>query len=105
MAASAPGVLLVLTAENALALNSASTWRGTPGPEGPYRPLVREVTFNGQHVAAVVAETFEQATAAAAMIRVSYEPSAVISGLDDLRAGQGMPVDSLGVEWGDADAA
>jgi xanthine dehydrogenase YagR molybdenum-binding subunit len=105
MAASAPGVLLVLTADNALALNSASTWLGTPGPEGPYRPLVREVTFNGQHVAAVVAETFEQATAAAAMIRVSYEPSAVISGLDDLRAGQGMPVDSLGIEWGDADAA
>ncbi len=104
-AASAPGVLLVLTPDNMLALNSATTWMGTPGPEGPYRPLVRDVTFNGQHVAAVVAETFEQATAAAAMIGVSYAPSDIIADLDDPRAGEGIALDPLSVQWGDVEAA
>ncbi len=33
-AKAAPGVLLVLTPDNQLELNSASTWLGTPGPEG-----------------------------------------------------------------------
>ena len=66
-------MLLVLTPDNIMQLNSASTWPGTPGPEGPYRPLEKEITFSGQHVAAVIAETFEQATAAAALVKVSYE--------------------------------
>ena len=104
-ASAAPGVLLVLTADNALELNSASTWFGTPGPEGPYRPLVRDVTFSGQHVAAVIAESFEQATAAAAKIRVTYEPRDAVFGLDDPRAGDGIAMDNLNIDWGDANAA
>ena len=51
------------------------------------RTLVRNVTFSGQHVAAVIAETFEQATAAAAMIAGSYEPGKSIASRDDPRAG------------------
>ncbi|CAN5486908.1 xanthine dehydrogenase family protein molybdopterin-binding subunit [soil metagenome] len=104
-AEASPGVLLVITPDNALRLNSASTWLGTPGPEGPYLPLARTVTFNGQHVAAVIAETFEQAIAAAQLVKVAYEEMAAISGLDDPKAGDGIPVDPMTIEWGDAAAA
>jgi xanthine dehydrogenase YagR molybdenum-binding subunit len=104
-AAAAPGVLLVLTPDNLPTLRNATGWRGTPAPEGPYLPLVREVTFSGQHIAAVVAETFEQATAAAAMLRVTTVATPSVADLDDPAAGAGMPVDSLDVQWGDAEAA
>ncbi|MDF2998628.1 MAG: oxidoreductase [Xanthobacteraceae bacterium] len=101
-AEAAPGVLLVLTADNQLELNSPSTWLGTPGPEGPYRALVRDVTFVGQQIAAVVAETFEQATAAAALLDISYEQAPAIYGIDDAAAGEGTELPPRTVEWGDA---
>jgi xanthine dehydrogenase YagR molybdenum-binding subunit len=104
-AQTAPGVLLVLTPDNALHLNSASSWLGTPGPDGPYRPLRPDVTFSGQHVAAVVAETFEQATAAAALVTITYDEAPAIADLDDPRAGDGNPIDMMTIAWGDADAA
>ncbi|TIM18229.1 MAG: xanthine dehydrogenase family protein molybdopterin-binding subunit, partial [Mesorhizobium sp.] len=69
-AESAPGVLLVLTPDNVLRLNTATDWLGTPPPDVPYCPLARDITFSGQHVAAVVAESFEQAVAAAALVKV-----------------------------------
>jgi len=36
-AEAAPGVLLVLTADNALRLNAATDWLGTPPSDAPYR--------------------------------------------------------------------
>jgi len=104
-AETAPGVLLVLTPANALPLNSASSWLGTPPPDAPFLPLAQEVTFSGQHIAAVVAETFEQATAAAALLKISYEEKPAVFGLDDPKAGDGMPLDQMTIQWGDADAA
>ncbi|MDQ0467427.1 xanthine dehydrogenase family protein molybdopterin-binding subunit [Labrys wisconsinensis] len=104
-AEAAPGVLLVLTPDNALRLASASSWLGTPPPDRPYEPLARTVTFSGQHVAAVVAETFEQATAAAALVRVTCEAAPAIADLDDPRAGEGLPIERLSMAWGDAEAA
>jgi xanthine dehydrogenase YagR molybdenum-binding subunit len=104
-AEAAPGVLLVLTPDNIMELKSATTWAGTPGPEGPYLALDKEITFSGQHVAAVIAETLEQATAAAALIQVSYEEKQPIFGLEDPRAGEGYPVDQMTVEWGEAESA
>jgi xanthine dehydrogenase YagR molybdenum-binding subunit len=104
-AAAAPGVLLVLTPQTMPDLKSASGWLGTPPPEGPYRPLRPEIGFSGQHVAVVVADSFEQATEAASLVRVSYEAADVVYGLDDPRGGEGMPVDPLTVQWGDADEA
>ena len=74
-------------------------------PMSPICPLARDITFNGQHVAAVVAETFEQATAAAALVKVAYEETPAIAGLDDPKAGDGMPMDPMTKEWGDAAAA
>ncbi|MEZ2131170.1 MULTISPECIES: xanthine dehydrogenase family protein molybdopterin-binding subunit [unclassified Sinorhizobium] len=104
-AEAAPGVLLVLTPDNLLLLNSASTWLGTPGPEGPYRPLTQEISFSGQHVAAVIAETLEQATAAAALVRITYDEKPAVFGLEDSNAGEGMPLDALTKEWGEPETA
>ncbi|WP_271898144.1 xanthine dehydrogenase family protein molybdopterin-binding subunit [Candidatus Phyllobacterium onerii] len=100
-----PGVLLVLTPDNALPIKTATDWTGAPPPEVPYEPLAREITFAGQHIAAVIAETFEQATAAAALVKVTYEESAPISSFDDPRSGEAFPIDMMTKEWGDADAA
>ncbi|TIW64975.1 MAG: xanthine dehydrogenase family protein molybdopterin-binding subunit, partial [Mesorhizobium sp.] len=72
-AETAPGVLLVLTPDTIIPLRTASDWFGTLPPDVPYCPLARVVTYSGQHVAAVVAETLEQAVAAAALVKVTYD--------------------------------
>ncbi len=61
--------------------------------------------MSGQHIAAVAAETFEQATAAAALLDITYEEKPAIYGLDDPTAGDGMELPPRTVEWGDAAAA
>ncbi|SCW85685.1 xanthine dehydrogenase YagR molybdenum-binding subunit [Rhizobium mongolense subsp. loessense] len=104
-AEASPGVLLVLTPDNIMELKSATTWAGTPGPEGPYLALTNEIAFSGQHVAAVFAETLEQATAAAALIKVSYDEKQAIFGFDDPRAGEGIAVEQMTIEWGNAEQA
>ena len=45
-AEASPGVLLVLTPDTIMPLKSATTWAGTPGPEGPFMALPKEVTFS-----------------------------------------------------------
>ncbi|WP_316809302.1 xanthine dehydrogenase family protein molybdopterin-binding subunit [Pedobacter agri] len=62
----APGVLKVITHQNAPKLNVKGGLRGGALLQGP------EITFHGQHIGIVVAESFEQATAAAHLIKVSY---------------------------------
>jgi xanthine dehydrogenase YagR molybdenum-binding subunit len=104
-AEAAPGVMLVLTPDNIMQLKSATTWMGTPGPEGPFLALSRTITYSGQHVAAVIAETLEQATAAAALVTVSYEEKEPIYSLDDPKAGKGIPVDRMTMTRGDAEKA
>ncbi|TPI47538.1 xanthine dehydrogenase family protein molybdopterin-binding subunit [Mesorhizobium sp. B2-9-1] len=104
-AETAPGVLAVLTPDNIMELKGASDWLGNPPSQPTYAPLVREVTFSGQHVAAVVAETFEQAVAAAALVKVWYDETPAIVDLSDGKAGDGIPIDAMTKEWGDAEAA
>ncbi|PRD41482.1 xanthine dehydrogenase family protein molybdopterin-binding subunit [Phyllobacterium phragmitis] len=103
-AEAAPGVRLVLTSNDDLGLKFASDWFGNRA-EGVYRPLVPEIAFNGQAVAAVVAETLEQATAAAALIKIAYEETTATVGLDDPNASEGNLVDNLTVAWGEAETA
>ena len=71
----APGVLLVLTKDNA---PPQSPWGPVDLPDRFARaePALDtdEVRYFGFPVAFVVAETFEEATAAAALVRVHYEP-------------------------------
>ena len=82
-AGAAPGVLAVITHENAPRLARA------PGgiTMGPPPPLQDDrVLHHGQHIAVVVAETAEQATAAAQLIGVGYELAGPLLDLDDPRA-------------------
>ena len=85
----APGVLLVLTKDNA---PPQSPWGPVDLPDRFARaePALDtdEVRYFGFPVAFVVAETFEQATAAAALVRVRY---ASLPGQYDLRAAGPTP--------------
>src|SRR5256886_9952838 len=65
----APGVVLVLTHRNAPAQGSGNHREAHPVLTGP------EVTRYGQPVAFVVAESFEQARAAAYLVDVKYDRS------------------------------
>lgn len=104
-AESMPGVLLVLTPDTIPPLKTASDWFGTPPPDVPYCPLARDIAFSGQHVAAVVAESFEQAVAAAALVKVSYDEAPAVADLSDPKAGDGIAIDMMTKEWGEAEAA
>jgi xanthine dehydrogenase YagR molybdenum-binding subunit len=79
-----PGVLAVLSHLNAPALGA-----GPMTPLGPPQPpaFQNDVVLHwGQHVAMVVAETRQQAQAAAARIEVRYERETPILSYDDPRA-------------------
>jgi xanthine dehydrogenase YagR molybdenum-binding subunit len=65
----APGVVLVLTHQNAPTLGTGNHHEAHPVLTGP------EVSYFGEPVAFVVAETFEQARAAAYLVRVNYDQS------------------------------
>jgi xanthine dehydrogenase YagR molybdenum-binding subunit len=83
-----PGVLLVLHHGNIGPL-----YRTVPGDDNATNSEVRSpfedevIRHWGQHVAVVVAETLEQATAAAAAVKVEYAPEAanVRQSLDDFK--------------------
>src|SRR5439155_24133226 len=71
----APGVIAVLTHRNVLELPEWKEVPDTPNPNvgKPLQPLRDDVIHhNGQPVALVVADTFERATHAAALVRVTY---------------------------------
>src|SRR6266852_1604082 len=90
----APGVVLVLTHRNAPEQGTGNHREAHPVLTSP------EVSYYGQPVAFVVAETFEQARAAAYLVRVDYDrlpgTYALRDGLDQARApqGAGAPPDS-----------
>src|SRR5260221_5532816 len=94
-AGKAPGVALVLTHHNAPA-------QGTGNHREAHRVLTGpEVTRYGQPVAFVVAESFEQARAAAYLVDVKYDPSGgkytLRANLDQARVphqSDGQPADS-----------
>ena len=86
-----PGVLLVMHHGNIIPLyRNASGGRNSES-----RPAFEDetVSYWGQYVAAVVAETFEQAQAAAAAVRVDYEPAKfnVERSLSDSLPPEGQP--------------
>jgi xanthine dehydrogenase YagR molybdenum-binding subunit len=73
-ATAAPGVLGVLTADNAPKLPQHGKAALNP-PAGRALSLLqdREVRYNGEPIAVVVAETFEQATHAASLVQAAYD--------------------------------
>ena len=80
----APGVLAVITHVNAPKLAHGPITPLGPPPLPPFQSDV--VLHYGQHVAMVVADTREQAQAAAALIETTYERDTPVLAYDDPRA-------------------
>ena len=83
-AEAAPGVLAVITHENAPALVEAPMPRLGPPPPFPFKD--NRIFHQGQHVAVVVARTREDARAAAGLVEIDYEEAVPVLSLDDPRA-------------------
>ncbi|MCX2575306.1 xanthine dehydrogenase family protein molybdopterin-binding subunit [Pedobacter sandarakinus] len=82
-----PGVLAIITHENAPKLNEKGGLRGGALLQSP------EIVFHGQHIGMVVAETFEQATHAAKLIKVEYQKANGRTDFDELAKTAVMPKD------------
>ena len=105
-ASALPGVHLVLTHENAPRLKKVNSL--VKGETTKYLPLQKPtVLFYGQPLAVVVAETFETATQAAALVRMTYAEQPALKDFNAHLA-DAKPVKKVGadepakVEWGDA---
>ena len=72
----APGVIAILTRRNAPKLQALAEELTANGEPGETRLPFQDdhVYFQGQHLGAVIAETFEQAREAAALVRIRYQP-------------------------------
>ena len=75
-----PGVVAILTHNNAGRLNQRKAAQQTVT-----HPFLQDgrIFYNGQHVALVIADSFERADAAAAAVRVRYAPSAAVTIMDE----------------------
>ncbi len=83
-AAAAPGVVLVMTYENAPRLKPTPIFKSSPKAAGrprPAHPAGRPVHWNGEPIAVVLAETQEQADYAKSLIHATYEEEPAISRL------------------------
>jgi xanthine dehydrogenase YagR molybdenum-binding subunit len=80
-AQAAPGVLAVITHENAPALAEAPIAPLGPPPPFPLRD--NQIMHYGQHVAIVVARTREQAVEAARLVQIDYKESPSVLRIDD----------------------
>ncbi|HXB95839.1 MAG TPA: xanthine dehydrogenase family protein molybdopterin-binding subunit [Puia sp.] len=93
-----PGVLAVITHLNAPKLNPGGGLRGGALLQGP------EVKFFGQHIGVIVAETFEQASHAARLVKVEYQASDARIDFDKLKAGA-VPAKEPDLKRGDPESA
>ena len=80
----APGVLAVITHENAGQLGQGPA--GNLGAPPPPPLQNNRILHYGQHIAVVVAETLEQATAASRLLTVDYDTTEALFHLTDPRA-------------------
>src|SRR5438552_3512369 len=93
----APGILAILTHENAPRLQQPQAGSGNPGENRlPLSDAV--IYYAGQHVALVVAETLEQARYAASLVRVRYEGQPPLLELGQGESTATYPVASFGRE-------
>jgi len=97
----APGVIGVLTHENAPEVGTGPVTVLGVSPPAPLRN--DRVIHQGQHIGFVVAETPEQATAAARLVRADYEAAEPLLDLQDPRAEQ--LTDPWGMDHSRGDAA
>ena len=102
-AEAAPGVLAVITHENAPALGDGAMTNLGPAPPAPFQH--NRVLHHGQHVALVVADTREQAAAAARLVSIEYEETTPVLGIDNPDAQVVSNPWGLELQRGDVDAA
>jgi xanthine dehydrogenase YagR molybdenum-binding subunit len=89
-AASAPGVVTVMTHHNAPRLNPMPLFGADPkAASGDDLPVLQDdrVHWNGQPIAVVLAETQDQADHARSLIRASYAPEAALTVFETAKAG------------------
>src|SRR5207248_8984976 len=104
-----PGVLLVMTHQNAPALPQRGRAAVNP-PAGRVMSLLQDdvVSYNGQPIAVVVADTFERATAGASRVRVAYSAQAPVLDFAVARSTPHAPATRgstpAEVSWGDFSA-
>ncbi len=84
VAEAASGVLAVITHETRPALAEGPMTAIGPSPPLPLRD--NRILHHGQHVAIVVAQTHEQATAAARLVTIDYVEAASVLGIDNPHA-------------------
>jgi xanthine dehydrogenase YagR molybdenum-binding subunit len=113
-AKSAPGVIGILTRENAPHFRPYPDDLSRADAPGESRVPLQddEIHYAGQHLGVVVAESFEQATYAASAVRVTYQTQPPVVTLDDERAQKNATSpekfagrEALQVKRGDVDAA
>ena len=81
LAEAAPGTLTVITHKNAPRLRRGPSTLLGPAPPPPFQH--DRVLHYDQYLAVVVAETIEQATAAARLVAVTYDEAKAVLDLDD----------------------
>jgi xanthine dehydrogenase YagR molybdenum-binding subunit len=88
VAKSAPGVVRILTRENAPHFRPYPDDLRKPGAPGENRVPLQddEIYHDGQHLGVVVADSFEQATYAASLVEVTYQSQPPVVTLNDERA-------------------
>jgi len=101
-AAASPGVLAVITHQNAPKLHTAKRDMIAPPPVPPLQS--DEVDHHGQYLAVVVAETPQQADAAAALFDVRYEPQPAVLTREDPEAERKSNPYHLDMGRGDVEA-
>lgn len=97
----APGVITVLTHENVPKVGTGPVTALGASPPAPLRN--DRIVHHGQHIAFVVADTPEQATAAARLVRADYDATEPLLDLQDPRAEQ--LVDPWGTDTSRGDTA
>jgi len=113
-AKSAPGVIGILTRENAPHFRAYPDDLSQAGAPGESRVPLQddEIHYAGEHLGVVVAESFEQATYAVSLVRVTCQTQSPMVTLDDERAQKNAirpekfaGREALQVKRGDVDAA
>src|SRR6266403_5870779 len=112
-ARSAPGVIGILTRENAPHFRPYPDDLSRADAPGESRVPLQddEIHYAGQHLGVVVAESFEQATYAVSLVRVTYQTQPPVVTLDDERVQKSASFpekfagrEALQVKRGDVDA-
>jgi xanthine dehydrogenase YagR molybdenum-binding subunit len=96
-AEAAPGVVLVMTYQNAPRMNPPALFLTSPSAVGPSSlPIMQDASihWNGEVVALVLAETQEQADHAAAVIEVGYDAEPAVTSFEAAK-GKSHPPESI----------